>query len=343
MRILKTIHGDTSERPIWFMRQAGRYLPEYRALRETTTDFISYCLDSDKASEATLQPITRYGFDAAIIFSDILMIPWAMDRNVRFKTGIGPLLDPLPSPDALAHLDPQVIMSRLLPVAEAVRKTRDQLDRDKALIGFCGAPWTVSTYMIEGGSSRDFSLARKWLWQDPKSYDALITALVDRSVDLLVMKAKAGADILMIFDSWAGVVPSYLRNRFILEPVARIIAGVRANGINQPIIAFPKGLSDGFDDYVHVTGCNVLAVDHTVSAEWLDVHLPRDVAVQGNLDPLAVETGGDAMLASAVAICSAFARRPHIFNLGHGIGQFTPLDHVDQLMRHLRQNRKETA
>jgi len=343
MRILKTIHGDTSERPIWFMRQAGRYLPEYRALRETTTDFISYCLDSDKASEATLQPITRYGFDAAIIFSDILMIPWAMDRNVRFKTGVGPLLDPLPSPDALTHLDPQVIMSRLLPVAEAVRKTRDQLDRDKALIGFCGAPWTVSTYMIEGGSSRDFSLARKWLWQDPKSYDALITALVDRSVDLLVMKAKAGADILMIFDSWAGVVPSYLRNRFILEPVARIIAGVRANGINQPIIAFPKGLSDGFDDYVHVTGCNVLAIDHTVSAEWLDVHLPRDVAVQGNLDPLAVETGGDAMLASADAICSAFARRPHIFNLGHGIGQFTPLDHVDQLMRHLRQNRKETA
>ncbi|MGA1020856.1 MAG: uroporphyrinogen decarboxylase family protein, partial [Candidatus Puniceispirillales bacterium] len=200
-----------------------------------------------------------------------------------------------------------------------------------------------STYMIEGGSSRDFSLARKWLWQDPKSYDALITALVDRSIDLLVMKAKAGADILMIFDSWAGVVPSYLRNRFILEPVARIIAGVRANGINQPIIAFPKGLSDGFDDYVHVTGCNVLAVDHTVSAEWLDAHLPRDVAVQGNLDPLAVETGGDAMLASADAICSAFARRPHIFNLGHGIGQFTPLDHVDQLMRHLRHNRKETA
>lgn len=343
MRILKTIHGDTSERPIWFMRQAGRYLPEYRALRETTTDFISYCLDSDKASEATLQPITRYGFDAAIIFSDILMIPWAMDRNVRFKTGVGPLLDPLPSPDALAHLDPQVIMSSLLPVADAVRKTRDRLDRDKALIGFCGAPWTVSTYMIEGGSSRDFSLARKWLWQDPKSYDALITALVDRSVDLLVMKAKAGADILMIFDSWAGVVPSYLRNRFILEPVARIIAGVRANGINHPIIAFPKGLSDGFDDYVHVTGCNVLAVDHTVSAEWLDAHLPRDVAVQGNLDPLAVETGGDAMLASADAICSAFARRPHIFNLGHGIGQFTPLDHVDQLMRHLRQNRKETA
>jgi len=337
MRILNTIHGDTSERPIWFMRQAGRYLPEYRALRETTTDFISYCLDSDKATEATLQPITRYGFDAAIIFSDILMIPWAMDRNVCFKTGVGPLLDPLPHPGDLNLSDPNVIMSRLTPVADAIRKTRAGLDKDKALIGFCGAPWTVSTYMMEGGSSRDFAIARKWLWQDPSSYDALITALVDHSIDLLVMKAEAGADILMIFDSWAGVVPSYLRQRFIVEPVARIIAGVRSRGISKPIIAFPKGLSDAFDDYVHVTKCNVLAVDHTVSAEWLDAHLPRDVVVQGNLDPLAVEAGGEAMLASANAICDAFSKRPHIFNLGHGIGQFTPLEHVEELMRHLRQ------
>ena len=337
MRILNTIHGDTSERPIWFMRQAGRYLPEYRALRETTTDFISYCLDSDKATEATLQPITRYGFDAAIIFSDILMIPWAMDRNVRFKTGVGPLLDPLPHPGDLNLSDPNVIMSRLTPVADAIRKTRAGLNKDKALIGFCGAPWTVSTYMMEGGSSRDFAIARKWLWQDPSSYDALITALVDHSIDLLVMKAEAGADILMIFDSWAGIVPSYLRQRFIVEPVARIIAGVRSRGTSKPIIAFPKGLSDTFDDYVHVTKCNVLAVDHTVSAEWLDAHLPRDVVVQGNLDPLAVEAGGEAMLASANAICDAFSKRPHIFNLGHGIGQFTPLEHVDELIRHLRQ------
>jgi len=337
MKIIDTINGTHSSLPpIWFMRQAGRYLPEYRALRETTSDFINYCLDSDKASEATLQPITRFDFDAAIIFSDILMIPWAMNRNVRFITGEGPKLDPLGHPSDLNVPDSALIMGKLQPVLDATSKTRTQLSDDKALIGFCGAPWTVSTYMIEGGSSRDFATARKWLWQDPAACDQLMDHLVSASIDLLAGKAGAGANILMIFDSWAGVVPSYLRHRFLIDPVAKIISGLRERHIDLPIIAFPKGLSGGFADYVKATGCDVLAVDHTVDPVWLDAHLPRDVVVQGNLDPVVVETGGDSLCDAADQIISAFSGRPHIFNLGHGIGQFTPIAHVTQLLNHLR-------
>lgn len=337
MKITDTINGiDFSLPPIWFMRQAGRYLPEYRALRETTSDFISYCLDSDKASEATLQPITRFDFDAAIIFSDILMIPWAMNRNVRFIPGEGPKLDPLSHPKDLIVPDSNDMMAKLQPVLDAIKKTRSALSDEKALIGFCGAPWTVSTYMMEGGSSRDFALSRKWLWQDPAACDQLMDHLVLASIDLLEGKAKAGANILMIFDSWAGVVPSYLRHRFLIDPVAKIISGLRARNIYLPVITFPKGLSGGFDEYVKATGCDVLAVDHTVDPVWLHAHLPKEIVVQGNLDPIAVETGGKSMCEAADTIIKAFSGRPHIFNLGHGIGQFTPIEHVTELLDHLR-------
>lgn len=337
MKITDTINGiDFSLPPIWFMRQAGRYLPEYRALRETTSDFISYCLDSDKASEATLQPITRFDFDAAIIFSDILMIPWAMNRNVRFIPGEGPKLDPLSHPKDLVVPDSNEMMAKLQPVLDAIKKTRSALSDEKALIGFCGAPWTVSTYMMEGGSSRDFALSRKWLWQDPAACDQLMDHLVLASIDLLEGKAKAGANILMIFDSWAGVVPSYLRHRFLIDPVAEIISGLRARNIHLPVIAFPKGLSGGFDEYVKATECDVLAIDHTVDPVWLHAHLPKEIVVQGNLDPIAVETGGKSMCEAADTIIKAFSGRPHIFNLGHGIGQFTPIEHVTELLDHLR-------
>ena len=338
MKIRDTINGHISPLPpIWFMRQAGRYLPEYKALRETTSDFISYCLDSEKASEATLQPINRFDLDAAIIFSDILMIPWAMNRGVHFITGEGPKLTPLEHPSDLVVPNSADLVKKLQPVCDAITKTRANLSDDKALIGFCGAPWTVATYMLEGGSSRDFAISRKWLWQEPEACDQLMQHLVTASIELLTGKARAGADILMIFDSWAGVVPSTLRHRYLIDPVANIISGLRARGISLPVIAFPKGLSGGFDTYVHATGCDVLAIDHTVDPFWLDAHLPKNVIVQGNLDPLSVETGGQSMAEAADQIIMAFRKRPHIFNLGHGIGQFTPIKHVEELLRHLRQ------
>ena len=211
MRILDTINGnigtDSTSVPIWFMRQAGRYLPEYKALRATTSDFISYCLDSDKAAEATLQPIRRYDLDAAIVFSDILLIPWAMGYDLRFEEGKGPILTPPKNPAEIPSISAHAIKTRLAPIGKTIKKTRAQLAKDKALIGFCGAPWTVSTYIIEGGSSRDFTKIKKCLWQDRQNFNTLINALITHSIEFLVMQAQCGADILMIFDSWAGIVP----------------------------------------------------------------------------------------------------------------------------------------
>ena len=336
MRILDTIYGDTTNKtPIWFMRQAGRYLPEYKALRATTSDFISYCLDSDKAAEATLQPIRRYDLDAAIVFSDILLIPWAMGYDLRFEEGKGPLLTPK-HPADIPPASPQDINARLAPIGATIKKTRTQLSKDKALIGFCGAPWTVSTYIIEGGTSRDFANARKYLWQDRHSFNSLIDALITHSIEFLVMQAQCGADILMIFDSWAGMVPGTHQKSYIFEPVARIIAGVRARGITAPLIAFPKGFCGNFTDYVKTTACDVLAIDHTICPTWLNAHLPKNIPIQGNLDPMAVEIGGKTMLESAADICAAFKTRPHIFNLGHGMGQFTPPENVAELVNFLR-------
>ena len=340
MRILDTIYGNTGTNgtnvPIWFMRQAGRYLPEYKALRATTSDFISYCLDSDKASEATLQPIRRYDLDAAIVFSDILLIPWAMGYDLRFEEGKGPILTPPKNPAEIPSTPPKEIQTRLAPIGRTIKKTRAQLDKDKALIGFCGAPWTVSTYIIEGGSSRDFAKIKKYLWQDRQNFNTLIDALITHSIEFLVMQAQSGADILMIFDSWAGIVPGYSQKSYIFETTARIIAGVRARNITAPIIAFPKGFCGNFTDYVQTTKCDVLAIDHTICPTWLNAHLPKNIPVQGNLDPMAVEIGGKTMLECAVNICDAFKTRPHIFNLGHGMGQHTPPENVAELVNFLR-------
>ena len=340
MRILDTIYGNTGTNgtsvPIWFMRQAGRYLPEYKALRATTSDFISYCLDSDKAAEATLQPIRRYDLDAAIVFSDILLIPWAMGYDLRFEEGKGPILTPPKNPAEIPETAPEAIKTRLAPIGKTIKKTRTKLDKDKALIGFCGAPWTVSTYIIEGGTSRDFAKIKKCLWQDRQNFNTLIDAIITHSIEFLVMQARSGADILMIFDSWAGIVPGTHQKSYIFETTARIIAGVRAQNITAPIIAFPKGFCGNFTDYVQTTKCDVLAIDHTICPAWLNAQLPKNIPVQGNLDPMAVEIGGKTMLECAVNICDAFKTRPHIFNLGHGIGQHTPPENVAELVNFLR-------
>ncbi len=335
---LNTLNGTKSETtPLWMMRQAGRYLPEYRAVRASQKDFISFCLNPEKASEVTIQPITRFGFDAAIIFSDILMIPWAMNRNVRFKTGVGPLLDPMERPSDIQNNVLRDLTSKLQPVGKAISLTRAALPEKTALIGFAGAPWTLITYMAEGGSSRDFAKARLWAWQDKTALDRLLDILIDATVQFLTVQAKAGAEALMLFDSWAGAVPASQRDWLVIKPARSIVEKLRRNGIELPVIGFPKGIGEGLIAYAYETGVTAVGLDHGVDPAWANTYLPKAMPVQGNLDPLSLISGGDAMTADIDHILDCFADRPHIFNLGHGITPATPIDHVQQMIDRVRQ------
>ena len=246
---LTTLEGKkSSQTPVWIMRQAGRYLKEYRAIREIQKDFIAFCLNPEQASTVTLQPITRYNLDAAIIFSDILMVPWAMNLNVRFKKGIGPLLDPIETPDMInANCLDWNLTEKLAPVGKALELTNLSLPAETALIGFAGAPWTLITYIAEGGSSRDFTKARLWAWENVKELNSLLEILIDATISFLSLQATAGAECLMLFDSWAGAVPAVHRNWLITKPANAIVQGLRKNGHQQPIIGFPKGFGDSFN------------------------------------------------------------------------------------------------
>ena len=334
MTTLAGTSGDTP--PIWLMRQAGRYLPEYREVRNSEPDFISFCLNPEKAVEVTLQPIRKFDFDAAIIFSDILMVPWAMDRNVRFVPGTGPVLDPL---ERFEDIDPArlgVMADRLRPVGEAISLCRSKLADDKALIGFAGAPWTVITYMLEGGSSRDFATARGWMWRNDRQFDALLELVTEATVEFLAIQAAAGADVLMLFDSWASAVPAEFRRKVVIDPVNRIIDSLRRRGIMAPVIGFPKGIGEGLVAYCQETDIAGVGLDHGVDPVWAAANLPSHVTVQGNLDPLSLIEGGPNMIRGVDNILEAFANRPHIFNLGHGITPQTPQQHVHDLLSRVR-------
>ena len=337
MLFLDTIAGKkTSQTPIWIMRQAGRYLKEYRDVRATTSDFISFCLSPEKACEVTLQPIRRYDFDAAIIFSDILIVPWALNRNVHFITGEGPKCTPLGTDEVI---DPTLIdqfSSRITPVADAVRLTRASLPEKTALIGFAGAPWTLMTYMVEGGSSKDYANTRNWLWGHVKQTDYLIEILVETISQSLISQARAGADALMIFDSWASAVPSDLRPWIVERPVQAIIERVRQAGITLPFICFPRGISADLPRFADHVDCQVLAIDQGVSPVFAAKSIRSDIVLQGNLDPQALLFGGDAMKRAVDQIQDAFAQRAHIFNLGHGITPPTPVDNVAELVNYIR-------
>ena len=336
-RFLDTLSGTPhTPPPVWLMRQAGRYMADYRGLRSSEPDFISFCLNSDKASQVTLQPINRFGFDAAIIFSDILLVPWALKRNVRFVTGTGPLLDPLErvADIDLSHLDD--IKTTLAPVGEAIQKTRAALPVDTALIGFAGAPWTIITYMLEGQSSRDFPAARKWLWANDREFDNLLDIVIEATIEFLALQANAGADALMLFDSWASAVPAHYRDRIVSHPAAHIITSLRKRGIMQPVIGFPKGIGEGLVRYCDITGVQAVGIDHGTDLAWAARTLPRDVVLQGNLDPLALIGDGTAMQDAVAHILDVCDGRPHIFNLGHGITPETPLAHVDALVSMIR-------
>ena len=335
--LLNTLSGVTSDvSPVWLMRQAGRYLAEYRRVRASEPDFISFCLNSEKAVEVTLQPIRKFDFDAAIIFSDILLVPWAINRNVRFVPGQGPILDPLTDVAHIKDSDVDAIGVRLEPVGKAVALCRAELARDKALIGFAGAPWTVITYILEGQSSRDFATARKWIWDNDRHFDKLLDIVTLATVEFLALQAHAGANVLMLFDSWASAVPAHLRKRVVIDPAERIIKTLRARGITQPVIGFPKGIGEGLIAYCDEVDVAGVGLDHGVDPVWAAANLPQHVTLQGNLDPLSLIQGGQSMKASISEILEAFAGRNHIFNLGHGITPETPEQHVHDLVTQIR-------
>lgn len=330
--LLATVLGERQERPpVWIMRQAGRYLPEYRELRTKVGGFLELCYTPELAAEVTLQPLRRFPLDAAILFSDILVIPDALGQSVRFAAGEGPLLEPVTA-ETIGQLQPERALDHLAPVFETLRRVRAGLTPDKTLIGFCGSPWTVATYMIGGRGSPDQAAARLFALQHPEAFDALIDILVQTSIDYLLAQFAAGADVVQLFESWALNLDDAAFARQVIEPNRRIVEGVRARLPNAPIIGFPRGAAGNIAAYVAATGVNAVGLDYATPLEFAARHVPAGFTVQGNLDPLRLVAGGAQMEDRARQIIAAFADRPHIFNLGHGIVPETPIGHVERLV-----------
>jgi len=331
--LLAVLRGERRDPPpVWMMRQAGRYLPEYRALREQKGGFVDLVYDSDAAAEITLQPLKRFAqLDAAILFSDILIVPFAIGQNLSFIAGEGPRLTP---PLIGASLDElQAFPGRLDPIYETVRKVREQLDPSKTLIGFAGAPWTVATYMIAGQGSREQAEARRLGYLDPARFGEIIGRIEEVTLDYLSRQVEAGAEVLQLFDSWAGSLSPAQFEQWVIVPTARLVAGLKRRHPDVPVIGFPKGAGGKIAAYARNTGVDAVGLDETVDPAWAAATLPSDIVLQGNLDPLALIAGGDALETAVKRILDAFAGRPHIFNLGHGILQDTPIAHVEQLLR----------
>ncbi len=332
-KLLSVLAGEAlSPPPVWLMRQAGRYLPEYRALRANAPDFVAFCLNPELAVEVTLQPVRRFQLDAAILFADILLVPHALGQKLWFAEGEGPRLDPVRDAAAIARL--RYDGEKLSPVMQTIRGVRAALGSDAALIGFAGAPWTVATYMIEGRGGTDHETIRALAWSEPKAFDRLMDLLVDATSRYLIAQADAGAEALQLFESWAGTVPAGLFQRAVLEPTARIVAVVKAKHPGLPIIGFPRGAGSWLGRYARETKVNCVGVDQMTDIAGLD--LPPGVAAQGNLDPVLLLEGGEAMRAEARRLVDAMKSRPFIFNLGHGVMQPTPPEHVAELVAAVR-------
>ncbi len=335
--VLRVLSGEPVwPPPMWLMRQAGRYLPEYRELRAKAGDFIALCTNPVLASEVTLQPIRRYGFDAAILFSDILILPWALGYGLAFKEGEGPVLPRFASETDLASLDPARVAGAIAPILETVQRTRAGLGDETVLIGFAGGPFTVSCYMVEGGGSKDFARIRGLGYTNPELLDRLIGILTESTIEYLSAQVEAGAQVLKVFDSWAGILSPLQFRRFVIQPTARIVAALKARHPTVPMIGFPRlaGLSAGI--YARDTGLDGVAFDTGADLERALGLVPARLATQGNLDPLAVVAGGEALAAETRAVLDGVRGRPHIFNLGHGIVPQTPPEHVADLVRYVR-------
>ncbi|WP_374308458.1 uroporphyrinogen decarboxylase [Methylocella sp.] len=332
--LLRVLAGEAVDPPpIWLMRQAGRYLPEYRALRARTPSFLDFCYAPKIAAEATLQPIRRYGFDAAILFSDILVVPDALGQVVRFEAGEGPRLDPILDRAGFERLKPQIDLERLSPVFETIGRILETLPEETALIGFCGAPFTVASYMVAGRGTPDQGPARLMAYRDPELFAALIDRLVEASIAYLHRQIDAGVEVVQIFDTWAGALAPGEYERWCLEPLRRIAAAVSPR---VPVIGFPKGIGARLAGFGEAAGVAGVGLDSGVDSFWAAKALPRGQTTQGNLDPLALVAGGPALEAGARRILDAFRGRPHIFNLGHGVTPQTPPEHVAALVELVR-------
>ena len=335
--LLKVLDGNLQRPPpVWLMRQAGRYLPEYRALREKAGDFLNLIFTPEYAVEVTLQPVRRFGFDAAILFSDILVIPHALGQPVRFAAGEGPRLEPLSGGEAVKRLAREVDQNVLGPIYETVRLVKARLDGATALLGFCGAPWTVASYMIAGQGTSDQAPARLFAYREPAAFAALIDILVEASAAYLVRQLQAGADSVQIFDTWAGVLPPEEFARWCIEPTREIVAKVRAQIPGARVIGFPRGAGTLLARYVAEIAVNAVGLDWTVDRGFIRERVQSRVAVQGNLDPLVLVAGGVGLDRAVDAVLEAFADGPFIFNLGHGIVPETPIAHVESMLRRIR-------
>ena len=325
---------NLAQRPIWLMRQAGRYLPEYRALRADKGGFLDLVYDSQAACEITLQPVRRFGFDGAILFSDILIVPHAMGQTLEFLAGEGPRLSPKLVDTALDTLS--AVPERLAVIYDTVAQVRAALSPETTLLGFAGSPWTVATYMVAGEGSRDQHDTRAMAYRDPAAFQAIIDAIIDVTIEYLSGQILAGAEAVQLFDSWSGSLAPREFERWVIAPNARIVAALAERHPGVPVIGFPKGAGEKLPAYARETGVAAVGVDETIDPVWAAAALPEGLPVQGNLDPLLLLAGGDALDAGARAVLDAFAGRPHVFNLGHGIGQFTPIAHVERLLAVVR-------
>ena len=336
--LLAVLRGERrTPPPVWLMRQAGRYLPEYRALRAEKGGFLELMSDSDAAAEITLQPLRRFGFDGAILFSDILVIPHALGQDLWFEAGEGPRLAPTLVDSRLEALS--AVPERLAPVYGTVARVRAALPPGVTFLGFAGSPWTVSTYMVAGRGSRDQGEARRLAYGDPSAFQAIVDAIVEATLDYLSGQIAAGVDAVQLFDSWAGSLSPAQFERWVIAPTATLVSRLRARHPGIPIIGFPKGAGGKLAAYARETGVDAIGLDETVDPEWADAVLPKALPVQGNLDPLALITGGEALERATRRILDAFADRPHIFNLGHGILPDAPIAHVEQLLTIVRGQR----
>jgi len=333
--LLSVLKGKKPEKtPVWLMRQAGRYLPEYRALRAEKGGFLDLATDPDSASEVTLQPIRRFGFDGAILFSDILIVPWALGQDLRFEAGEGPRLSPPlvdATLDALARAP-----NRMEPVYATVEKVAAALPPETSFLGFAGSPWTVATYMVAGQGSREQGEARRYAYRDPRAFQAIIDAIADMTVDYLARQIESGVEAVQLFDSWSGSLSPAQFERWVIAPTVKIVSALKARHPETPVIGFPKGAGGKLPAYARETGVDAIGLDETVDPAWADASLPAGLPVQGNLDPLALIAGGAALESAVGHILSVFRERPHVFNLGHGILPDTPIAHVEQLLSLVR-------
>jgi uroporphyrinogen decarboxylase len=338
--ILKVLSGQTCPRPpMWLMRQAGRYLPEYRALREKAGSFLDLCFNPDLAAEVTLQPVRRFGFEAAILFSDILVIPHALGQQVSFAAGEGPRLEPAIGADNLGAITCRIDPDALAAVFETIRIVRAKLAPEVALLGFCGAPWTVATYMVAGCGTSDQAPARLFAYRDADAFAGLIDILIEASIDYLAAQFKAGVDAVQLFDTWAGVLGPDEFERWCIEPAKRIVAGLRQRVPGAKIIGFPRGAGTSLKAYVESVDVDAVGLDWMIDRGFARDEIQRRRPVQGNLDPLALLAGGAALDREVDAILEAFGGRPFIFNLGHGILPETPISHVEQMIARVRDAR----